>query len=117
MHSHSDRIPSISVTELAQRLAQGDPDLQLIDVREPEEVAIAHLPNFKIYPLSQFGQWSTTLPTTLKPDAETYVLCHHGVRSAQMCQWLRSQGFTNVTNIQGGIEAYASLVDGAIARY
>lgn len=117
MHSHSDRIPTISVIEFAERIASGEGDLQLIDVREPEEVAIAHLPNFKIYPLSQFGQWSTTLPKTLKTDAETYVLCHHGIRSAQMCQWLRSQGFTNVTNIQGGIEAYASLVDGAIAHY
>ncbi|TVQ51996.1 MAG: rhodanese-related sulfurtransferase [Spirulina sp. DLM2.Bin59] len=117
MHSHSDPIASISVTDFAQRVAMGDDDLQLIDVREAEEVAIAHLPDFKIYPLSQFAQWSATLPTTLNPHAETYVLCHHGIRSAQMCQWLRSQGFTNVTNIQGGIEAYATLVDRAIARY
>lgn len=117
MRSHSDPIPSISVTEFAQRIAMAETELQLIDVREPDEVAIACLPNFKIYPLSQFAQWSTTLTTTLKPHGETYVLCHHGIRSAQMCQWLRSQGFTNVTNIQGGIEAYANLVDGAIARY
>lgn len=117
MHSHSDPIPSISVTEFAHRVAMGDASLQLIDVREPDEVAIASLPNFKIYPLSQFAQWSAILPTTLQLDAETYVLCHHGMRSAQMCQWLRSQGFTNVTNIKGGIEAYATSVDGAIARY
>jgi rhodanese-related sulfurtransferase len=117
MHSHSDPLPSISVTDLAQRLAAGDDTLQLIDVRETEEIAVASLPNFTVFPLSTFAQWSMTLPQTLDPHAETYVLCHHGMRSAQMCQWLRSQGFTNVTNIRGGIDAYADLVDPTIARY
>ncbi|PLZ34411.1 rhodanese-related sulfurtransferase, partial [Fischerella thermalis WC559] len=55
--------------------------------------------------------------TRLDPDAETLVLCHHGIRSAQMCQWLVNQGFTNVKNISGGIDAYSMLVDPSIPVY
>jgi len=45
------------------------------------------------------------------------VLCHHGIRSGQMCQWLRSQGFTAVRNITGGIDAYSQQVDASVPRY
>ncbi len=48
---------------------------------------------------------------------ETLVLCHHGIRSAQMCQWLVDQGFTNVKNIMGGIDAYSILVDPSVPQY
>ena len=92
-------IPEISVHELALRLADHDPNLQLIDVREPEEVAIASVANFTILPLSQYQEWSPTIATQFNPQAETLVICHHGMRSLQMCQWLQSQGFTNVKNI------------------
>jgi rhodanese-related sulfurtransferase len=108
---------SIGVEELAQRLAESDSSLQLIDVREPEEIGIAYLPDFTVLPLSKFEEWSTTIRTRFDPDAETFVLCHHGMRSAQMCQWLASQGFTKVKNISGGIDAYSIVVDGSIPRY
>jgi len=112
-------IPSISVDELAQLLTQNDPDrpLQLIDVREPSEVKQAFIKGFEVFPLSYFEQWSTYLTTEYNPEIETFVLCHHGVRSAQMCQWLRNQGFSNVKNIEGGIDAYSLLVDSSIPRY
>jgi len=110
-------IPEISVDELALRLADHDPNLQLIDVREPEEVAIASLASFTILPLSQYREWSPTIATQFNPQAETLVICHHGMRSLQMCQWLQSQGFTNVKNINGGIDAYSLLVDPNIPRY
>lgn len=108
---------SIEVEELARRLAEIDSSLQLIDVREPEEISIASLPNFTVLSLSKFGEWSETIQTKFNPDAETLVMCHHGMRSAQMCQWLMSVGFTNVKNISGGIDAYSSLVDRSIPRY
>ncbi|TRV13950.1 MAG: rhodanese-related sulfurtransferase [Microcystis wesenbergii Mw_MB_S_20031200_S109] len=110
-------IPEISVHELALRLADHDPNLQLIDVREPEEVAIAFVATFTILPLSQYQEWSLTIATQFNPQAETLVICHHGMRSLQMCQWLQSQGFTNVKNINGGIDAYSLLVDPNIPRY
>ena len=108
----------VTVQDFAQRLAQAEPGaLQLIDVREPNEAAIASLPGFSLYPLSQSQDWTQTLPAQLDAQKETYVLCHHGMRSAQMCQWLSAQGFTRVRNIQGGIEAYAVAVDRSIPRY
>lgn len=110
-------IPQISVDELVQYLSESKQGLQLIDVREEQEIAIARLEGFDNLPLSEFAQWSEQILTRFDPDAETLVLCHHGRRSAQMCQWLMSQGFTNVKNIDGGIEAYSLLIDPSIPRY
>jgi rhodanese-related sulfurtransferase len=115
--SFSQSIPQISVEELAQRLVESPEGLQLIDVREDREVAIAHLEGFENLPLSEFAEWSDQIPTRFDPNAETLVLCHHGSRSAQMCQWLVNQGFTNVKNIAGGIDAYSLLVDPSIPQY
>lgn len=110
-------ITQISVEELEQRLTSGDPDIQLVDVREPQEVAIASIEGFVNLPLSQFAEWGDRVPTRFDPHAETLVLCHHGIRSAQMCQWLVTQGFTNVKNIAGGIDAYSTLVNPSIPHY
>ncbi len=107
----------ITVEELAKRLAEGDTSLQLIDVREPSEVELAYIEGFEVLPLSQHQQWSSQITTRFNPNAETCVICHHGMRSAQMCQWLRQQGFSNVKNIVGGIDAYSMLVDSSIPRY
>jgi len=109
-------IPQISVAELAQRLTSGEA-LQLLDVRELEEVAIAYVAGFDVLPLSQFVQWADSISSRFDPHAETLVICHHGIRSAQMCQWLQHQGFTNVKNVAGGIDAYSSMVDPTVPHY
>ena len=114
----SQPLPQISVEELAHRLSSGSTEkLQLVDVREAEEVAIAHIEGFDILPLSQFADWASHIQNRFDPHAETLVMCHHGIRSAQMCQWLRTQGFTNVKNVAGGIDAYSILVDPTVPRY
>src|SRR5512141_1629719 len=110
-------LPQITVTELATRLSQLEQlqgKIQLIDVREPHEVDIAYIEGFDVLPLSQFAEWSVEITTRFNRDVETLVLCHHGMRSAQMCQWLLNNGFTNVKNIVGGIDAYALHVDPTI---
>jgi rhodanese-related sulfurtransferase len=106
----------ITVEELAHCLPQS-PELQLLDVREPWELEAVSLPEFTNLPLSTFSEWSEQIHARLDPHKETLVLCHHGMRSAQMCQWLVSCGFTQVKNITGGIEAYAVLVDPTLPRY
>lgn len=106
----------ISVEELANCLAAPE-GLQLIDVREPQEVAIASIAGFDNLPLSEYADWSDQIQTRFDPNAETIVLCHHGMRSAQMCQWLASQGFTQVKNVEGGIDAYSVIVNPAVPRY
>jgi rhodanese-related sulfurtransferase len=110
-------IAQISVEELAQRLSASDGSIQLVDVREPQEVETASINGFVNLPLSEFAEWGDQVPTIFNPHAETLVLCHHGIRSGQMCQWLIAQGFTNVKNITGGIAAYSLLVDPAIPQY
>jgi rhodanese-related sulfurtransferase len=114
----SQPIPEISVEELGQRLTEGATEnLQLVDVREPEELRMASLDGFLNLPLSQSQQWSEEIQQYLEPETETFVLCHHGMRSAQMCQWLIAQGFKNVKNIVGGIDAYSALIDPNVPRY
>ncbi len=115
--SYSSSIPEIDVNQLAVRLGSSDPTLQLIDVRERNEVAIAEIPGFTVYPLSEFERWSSQIMLDLQPEAETIVMCHHGMRSAQLCQWLAMRGFSNVLNVAGGIDAYSRLVDSTIRRY
>ena len=110
-------IIQITVQELAQRLTGDRQDLQLIDVRERDEVEIASIKDFTIMPLSEYEEWAGDFKKNFEPDAETLVLCHHGMRSAQMCQWLINQGFTNVKNIDGGIDAYAYAIDPTMAKY
>ncbi|AFY39157.1 Rhodanese-like protein [[Leptolyngbya] sp. PCC 7376] len=113
-------IQEISVQAFAEKVAiaaELEQDLQFIDVREPQEVAIAVLDGFQTLSLSQFEEWSPTISEDFDPNTETYVLCHHGIRSAQMCQWLQQNGFTNVINIMGGIDAYSLLVDRNVPRY
>ncbi|MEB3830104.1 rhodanese-like domain-containing protein [Phormidium sp. CCY1219] len=109
-------IDQITVEELAERLKSAE-TLQLVDVREPSEVSICAIAGFDNLPLSEFAEWSGQIYSRLDPEAETLVLCHHGIRSAQMCQWLKAQGFTDVKNIAGGIDAYSKMVDPSVPRY
>ncbi|XP_050204100.1 rhodanese-like/PpiC domain-containing protein 12, chloroplastic [Mercurialis annua] len=98
-----------------------DPDFietaQLIDVREPDEVEKASLQGFQILPLRQFGSWASEITTKFDPQKDTYVLCHHGMRSLQVAKWLQTQGFKRVFNVAGGIHAYAVKVDPSVPTY
>ncbi|XP_038902730.1 rhodanese-like/PpiC domain-containing protein 12, chloroplastic [Benincasa hispida] len=92
-------------------------EAQLIDVREPEEVDQASLPAFQVLPLRQFGSWGPEVTTKFDPQKDTYVMCHHGVRSLQVARYLQTQGFKNVYNVSGGIHAYSLKVDPSIPTY
>lgn len=110
-------LPQITVKELAEKLTHSPETVQLVDVRESWEIETASVQGFANLPLSQFSEWSDNIYTHLDPEKETLVMCHHGVRSAQMCGWLMQQGFTNVKNIAGGIDAYSAIVDPTVPRY
>ncbi|KDP22050.1 hypothetical protein JCGZ_02472 [Jatropha curcas] len=90
---------------------------QLIDVREPNEVARASLPGFEVLPLSQFGNWGPEITAKFDPQKDTYVMCHHGVRSLQVAKWLQTQGFKRVFNLAGGIHSYAVKADPSVPMY
>jgi len=111
-------LQEISVEQLAIALQTQSPEnLQLIDVREPQEVETAAIDGFTNLPLSRCQQWADQIHSRFDADKETFVICHHGVRSAQMCYWLNQQGFTNVKNVIGGIDAYSLAIDPSIPRY
>lgn len=103
---------SISPTELDERLTRGDA-LNLIDVREPFEFEIARVEGARLLPLSKFSEWIGAL----EPQTETIVMCHHGVRSAQVCAYLAQNGFTKVFNLDGGIDAWSTEVNRTVPRY
>jgi rhodanese-related sulfurtransferase len=113
-------VPGLSVQELAQK-RDNDEDFILLDVREPNELLYAHLGDSVLTaPLSELAQRGPeALPGAVLADkeAEIVVMCHHGNRSAQVTAWLHQQGWTNVFNMDGGIDAYAIAVDPAIGRY
>ncbi|HEY1017336.1 MAG TPA: rhodanese-like domain-containing protein [Herpetosiphonaceae bacterium] len=99
--------------QIAARLEAGE-DLLLVDVREPDEWAIAAIEGAEQRSMSTLNDWWEELPR----DREVVIVCHHGGRSAQVCQALAAQaGFENLTNMQGGIDRWAALVDPSLARY
>ena len=117
-------LPQVSVHDVAEKLRQRRQDglpFILLDVREPDEYAYANLDGEVEYaPLSSLAQQgAAALPAAVQADQETeiVVMCHHGVRSAQVTMWLRRQGWQNVFNMSGGINAYAQNVDPTIGQY
>jgi len=101
----------ISVQELKQRLDKGEM-LTLLDVREPFEFDLVHL-NARLIPLE-------TLPNRLNElsrEHEIIVYCHTGARSYSAVEFMRTNGFTNVKNLTGGIEAWAREIDPTMIRY
>lgn len=117
MTNASSALPETDVETLAEKLAANPGAIQLIDVREPHEIEVASVPHFVNLPLSQFPAWSGSIHTQFDNEAETIVMCHLGMRSAQMCQWLIGQGFTNVKNLSGGIDAYSRRIDATVPIY
>jgi rhodanese-related sulfurtransferase len=109
---HSDPM-NISPTELKARLDRGE-TFRLIDVREADEWAVARLPQAELIPLSQFQQRATA---ELSPDENLILYCHHGMRSGRAQGFLKAQGYGNVLNLTGGIDAWALQVDPTMKRY
>ena len=104
----------VSPADLATRLESANPPC-LLDVRRPEEHAIAALDGAKLIPLAE-------LPARLGEiadwnDREVVVLCHHGVRSLRAVRLLREAGFPDVLSLAGGIERWALEIDPKTPRY
>jgi rhodanese-related sulfurtransferase len=97
--------------ELAAYLEANQP--LLLDVREPWEFNICHIDGSRLVPM---GEIHLRLQH-LDPEAETVVICHHGIRSRQVGMYLEYQGFRNVINLLGGVEAWAREVDPGMATY
>lgn len=104
---------NITVAELKAKRERGE-TFRLIDVREPDEHAIARIEGAELLPLSRNQEWISTLPK----DQELVIMCHHGGRSAQVAGYLVDQfGHTNVANVLGGIDDWSISADPSVPRY
>ncbi|EME30993.1 peptidyl-prolyl cis-trans isomerase C [Galdieria sulphuraria] len=110
---------SITVEDFAKIYPHQISHVQLVDVREQNELELARLDHFFHLPLGEYEKWAEQVESgeLLDKEKETIVMCHHGIRSAQMCSYLAQQGFLKVRNLIGGIDAYAHQVDPSIGVY
>jgi rhodanese-related sulfurtransferase len=97
--------------------SQASKPLLLLDVREPWEFALAAIridgQETRLIPMNEIPARLAELDP-LQPVA---CICHHGARSAQVVAFLERQGFTDVYNLAGGIDAWSLQVDPAVPRY
>jgi rhodanese-related sulfurtransferase len=104
----------IAPSDVRRRIDAGE-TLQLIDVREPFERAIATIEGSEIFPLAhgipfdQLEQRAVAAPLI--------VFCHHGVRSLNVVQWLRQRGIENCQSMSGGIDAWSREIDPSVPQY
>lgn len=100
-------------TELKQRLDKGD-DIQILDVREHNEVAIGIIPNSVHIPLAQV----LARMEEIDPSRETVVYCKMGGRSARAIDALQRSGFQGkLINLRGGIIGWSNEVDPSVPKY
>lgn len=107
----------LSAKDLHRLAAEPGASLQLLDVREPWEIATAAL--------RIDGTKAIDIPMSLIPlrlaeidrSRPVVCICHHGARSAQVVAFLMQQGFDPTYNLAGGIEAWSNEVDPRVPRY
>jgi rhodanese-related sulfurtransferase len=104
----------LSAPQLAQRLAEAsEPAPLLLDVREPWEYQTCHLENALLMPMNEVPARQQELDT----ETPIVCICHHGARSMAVAAFLERQGFTDVTNLEGGMHAWATQVDRNMPTY
>lgn len=102
----------IQPTELKARLTNGGTPL-LLDVREAWEHQTASIESSTLIPMREVAGRIAEL----NPEVEVVVICHHGSRSMQVAMFLERQGFSNVHNLTGGVDAWARTVDPSMPLY
>ncbi len=107
-------IAQITPQQLADKLAAGEP-VYLLDVRQPEEHALAALPNSTLIPLSELPVRAGEVQP--EEGALVVVYCHHGIRSLKGAAFLRQAGVEPVASLAGGIDAWSQLIDPSVPRY
>src|SRR5213596_2254263 len=105
-------VPAISVHEL-KRKTETREAFELIDVREPFEYEIARIDGAKLIPLGEIADRTDEL----QREQPIVVHCHSGKRSAQAVRLLQQRGFSNVYNLEGGIDAWSDQIDPTVRKY
>ena len=117
---NTNAVHEISVQETARKIANSE-DFVILDVRELWELALVRLKNGRVIhaPLSQLARPGVyALPDQIADKKqEIVVICHHGVRSAEVTAWLLRQGWQKVRSMAGGVDAFALQIDPSIGKY
>jgi len=112
--------PEITVQELADKINSGHKVL-ILDIREKIEIDWVSLPvgTVVVVPMSELTRVGLdAIPAEVRNwKDDLVILCHHGIRSAQVVAWLWMQGWENVINLAGGIDAYAREIDPSLPTY
>jgi rhodanese-related sulfurtransferase len=106
-------IRQFDVHQLKARLESADDKPLLLDVREAWEFRLCALDGSVHIPMSQIPARLQELDT----QREIVVVCHHGIRSNRVAHFLSHQGFRNVLNLAGGINAWAREIDKTMGTY
>jgi adenylyltransferase/sulfurtransferase len=86
---------------------------ELVDVREPFEYEIARIDGAQLIPLGEIAERADEL----QRGQQIVVHCHSGTRSAQAVRLLQQRGFSNVYNLEGGIDAWSEQIDPSVPKY
>ncbi len=103
----------VTVQEMKRALEQPALGIRVLDVREPDEHAIAHVDGVPLFPLSQLEE----RVAELDPNQSYYLHCKGGVRSLKALDLLRQRGFKHVKSVKGGITAWSAEIDPKVPRY
>ena len=102
----------ISPAEVQRKLEAGD-DFNFVDVREPEEFALARIEGARLIPMRSVP----AALSELDDDRPVIVFCHHGVRSLNVANWLREHGIEQAWSMAGGIDLWSRQIDPKVPRY
>ena len=105
-------LKEITVEQLQQK-RDNQESFQFIDVREKDEYDFAKIDGATLIPLSQFQERFQEID----PDQEVVIYCHHGGRSMRACEFLLSQGYTDLINVKGGIDQWSLKINPKVPRY
>ena len=115
-----NELPQINAGSLAEKLRNPE-GLIILDVREAWELDLARINDQRVInlPLSLLNaRLLDAFPPELRDEqAQIIVMCHHGVRSSSVVNWMLGNGWKNVFNLTGGIAAYAAEADSTVGFY
>ncbi len=103
---------TVSPGDLEQVLSHGQ-SLRLVDVRDPWEFDLCRIAGSENIPM---GELMSRLDTLGKEDP-IVVICHHGMRSLQVAAYLDSLGYSNIMNLEGGVDAWSRTIDPEMPQY
>ena len=104
-------------TQLKAYLNEADTAPLLLDVREPWEFEYCNIEGSILIPMGKLASRLDTLKAEIGHERDIIMICHHGIRSRQMGYYMEQAGFTSITNLDGGVEQWATDVEPTMKRY